>query len=225
MKPIALLLLAFTAATAHAGSFGGPPPFTNGSPLQSGVNGAYQASARGSNLSGVITFTYSGGVQSTSFTGNTWVIFYQGQVYSGSTDAAINDSNISGVLETSFTSPVSQGTSSTNTTTGTVLALPDVVNTSTQTQTSSDTLTALSNPSGFFNAKLDTNSPTGSFKGNGVLAAVFTRTIVNDDVTATSLTDGTGTVSGTNGTTSTTTSTETINAAFKVKGVRANTGT
>ncbi len=212
MKPIALLLLAFTAATAQAGSFGGPPPFTNGSPLQSGVNGAYQASARGSNLSGVITFTYADGVQSfASATGNQWVIFYQGQVYSGTTDAAINDSNISGVLETSFTTPVTS-TTSTTTFTGTTTPLAS------SSRSESTTLAPLANPSGYFNAKLSTNSPTGSFKGNGVLAAVFTKTVT---FTGIDIGGGNTQTTGPN----TTITTEVINAAFKVKGVRATTGT
>ena len=62
-------ILASIGAT-HAGSFGGPPPFTDQSPLQSGIDGSYQATARGTNLTGVIRFAYSNGVQSSQATAN-----------------------------------------------------------------------------------------------------------------------------------------------------------
>jgi len=190
-RPIVLLMLAFTAATVHAGSFGGPPPFQNGSPLTSGVNGNYQASARGSNLSGIITFCYSAGIQTTSATQNHWYIFYQGEVFNGWSDVAINDGDIAGVLEASLTAPVNRVTTTTDPTTGTVTTV---------------TLAAVSNPGGYFNAKLNNNSPTGTFKGTGVLSGVFSDTT---DV----------------GGTTTTVTTEPISAPYKVKGVRAATGT
>ena len=214
MKPIALLLALFTAATAHAGSFGGPPPFTNGSPLESGVDGAYQASARGNNLSGIITFSYNNGVQTLVATANRWAIFSQGQVFTGATDAAINDGKISGVLETSPVAPVAR-TSTTSSFVSWVSTAP--ATTSSSSRTEGTTLAPLANPSGYFNAKLDNNSPTGSFKGNGVLAGIFTKTVTSTGID----------VSGVNTQTTgpnTTVTTEQINAPFKVKGVRAHTG-
>ncbi len=212
-RSIALLLLAFASATiAQAGSIGGPPPFTNGSPLPSGVNGTYQASARGNNLSGVISFTYSGGIQTSTFfgSGNAWVIFYEGQVYSGTTDAAIMDGNISGVLETSFSTPVSR-TSSTSTSSSTSNPFAS------SSRFTSTVLAALARPSGYFNAKLDNNSATGSFKGKGVLSGVFSTTNTS---TGTDFSGGNSTSGST-----TTVTTQTINAPFKVKGVRLTTGT
>lgn len=194
-----LLVLIATIGFAHAGGFGGPPPFTNGSPLQSGVDGTYQASVRGNNLSGVIRFAYSSGVQTTSFFSNIWVIFYEGQVFSGDTTVAINDGDISGVLETSFTTPFDRtsSTSTSDTAAGTA-------------SSSSTTVDFLGGPSGFFTASLDNNSPTGAFSGKGELA------VVADVTTETIVTDAAGTV------TNTTVNTEIIKANFKVKGVRSS---
>lgn len=210
-RSIAFLLLAFAAATAHAGSFGGPPPFTNGSPLTTGVNGSYQASARGSNLSGVITFKYSAGVQTAVSTENRWVIFYQGQVFTGTTDAAINDGSIAGVLETATTGPVDRTTTWSSTTATTIPA-------ASADRSTSSTLASISNPAGFFSATLNNNSPTGTFKGTGVLSGIFTTTTTS---TATIVDPTTGTSTSDTATTST----QQISASFKVKGVRATTGT
>jgi len=92
-------LLAFgVASSAMAGSFGGPPPFTNLSPLQSGIDGSYQATARGKNLTGIIRFAYQNGVQSPIATANNYVFFVNGVVTSGSTSASITGKEIAGVL-------------------------------------------------------------------------------------------------------------------------------
>ncbi len=100
MKAFASVLATFLAATAlQAGSFGGPPPFTNGSPLPTGVDGAYQANVRAENTNGVIRFAYVNGSQSSSTTANTYVIFSEGLVFSGPVAANINLSTIAGVLE------------------------------------------------------------------------------------------------------------------------------
>ncbi len=185
-------LLFLIASITFAKASAGPPPFTNGSPLISGVDGSYQASVRGSNLSGVIRFAYSGGVQTTSFTGNRWVIFYQGQVFSGLTTAAINDGDISGVLETansisalgesSSSDSSSNDTANTGTSsivsTGSLAPFGSITTTGTTAATSSSTSTGstitsfVTAPAGFFNAELDNNSPTGSFSGKGELAAI-----------------------------------------------------
>jgi hypothetical protein len=60
---IAASLLILIAFVAYVQASAGPPPFTNGSPLVSGVDGSYQATARGKNLTGVFRFTYANGVQ------------------------------------------------------------------------------------------------------------------------------------------------------------------
>lgn len=101
MKFLAGSLALFAVlSSAHAGGFGGPPPFTNGSPLTSGTDGSYQASARGNNTSGIIRFRMSGGNQ--TFAGNDYIFFSEGLVFTGSTQASIMKSKISGILGTSF---------------------------------------------------------------------------------------------------------------------------
>ncbi len=98
-RSFALLFLAFAAATAHAGSFGGPPPFTNDSPLTTGVDGSYQANARADGLTGVIRFAYSEGSQTTTAASNSYMIFVQGYVFSGPVTASIAGSSLAGVLD------------------------------------------------------------------------------------------------------------------------------
>lgn len=90
-------LLAVSAAS-HAGSFGGPPPFTDLSPLQSGIDGSYQATARGTNLTGVIRFAYQNGVQSSIPSANQYTIFVNGLVVTGGVTAAITSNDVTGVL-------------------------------------------------------------------------------------------------------------------------------
>ena len=71
---IAASFLVLLLGVVHVHASAGPPPFTNGSPLVSGVDGSYQATARGRNLTGVFRFTYANGVQTSSPrlpTGNT----------------------------------------------------------------------------------------------------------------------------------------------------------
>jgi hypothetical protein len=92
-----LALLAVTTAS-HAGSFGGPPPFTDLSPLQSGIDGSYQATARGTNLTGVIRFAYQNGVQSPVATANTYAFFVNGNVVTGGVVASITGKSLAGVL-------------------------------------------------------------------------------------------------------------------------------
>jgi hypothetical protein len=92
-------LLAFgVASSAVAGSFGGPPPFTNLSPLESGNDGSYQAIARGTNLTGIIRFAYQNGVQSPIAAANTYVFFVNGVVTTGSSTVAINGKELAGIL-------------------------------------------------------------------------------------------------------------------------------
>ena len=97
--PLLCSLLAFgIASSAIAGSFGGPPPFTNLSPLQSGIDGSYQAIARGSNLTGIIRFAYQNGVQSPLASANAFVFFVNGVVTTGACTAAINGKELAGIL-------------------------------------------------------------------------------------------------------------------------------
>lgn len=114
MKTVLSLLAVFaTIGFAQAGGFGGPPPFTNGSPLIQGVDGSYQATARGTNLTGVFRFTYANGRQTSSPelpTGdsvenlitdpyNDYVFFVEGMTYRGLVQANINTSQIAGVFD------------------------------------------------------------------------------------------------------------------------------
>jgi len=100
MKVLSIFVgLAVSSVVALAGSFGGPAPFSDGSPLSSGTDGIYQATARGVNATGIISFAYSGGAQTTFAPQNDWSFFVEGQVVSGSTTAVISDSNIDGVLD------------------------------------------------------------------------------------------------------------------------------
>ena len=171
---LSLLVLLVTISFAHAGGLGGPPPFTNGSPLNTGVNGSYQASVRGDNLSGLITFNYTKGVQSTTLTANRWVIFFEGQVFAGNTTVNIMDGNISGILDASTTTPVA------------------IVNSSSSTSPAgSQSVTVTSTaPGGFFTGDLDNNSTSGYFKGNGQLSSVITTVtaIVQNGITTNSTT-------------------------------------
>jgi hypothetical protein len=100
MHPPLLVVLLSLAATAvsHAGSFGGPGPWSDQSPLQSGIDGSYQATARGTNLTGVFRFAYENNVQSPNPAANLYSFFVDGQVVTGGVTAAINGKNLAGVL-------------------------------------------------------------------------------------------------------------------------------
>lgn len=155
------LLSVLTAGSLQAGGFGGPPPFTNGSPLPDGTDGVYQASARGKNLSGIISFTHSGGLQEP---GGRWAIFYQGEVFTGNTDTAIMDGKISGVLEGGLSLQAPRATSDPN-------------------AKFNENIVFLTSPAGYFNASLNNNSPTGDFKGKGELTSIATVTTTRDGIT------------------------------------------
>ena len=86
------------ASASFAGSFGGPGPWSDQSPLQSGIDGSYQATTRGVNLTGVFRFAYENNVQSPNATANQYSFFVDGQVVTGGVTAAINGKNLAGVL-------------------------------------------------------------------------------------------------------------------------------
>ncbi len=97
--PILSSLVALVSmGVSQAGSFGGPGPFSNLSPLQSGIDGSYQATARGDNLTGIIRFAYQGGVQTQLPGANTYVFFVNGNVVTGGTTASITGKDLAGVL-------------------------------------------------------------------------------------------------------------------------------
>ena len=146
---IRILLASLAIATAHAGSFGGPPPFSNGSPLVTGVDGTYQAAARGTNVSGVFRFAYSNGSQTSSSSANSWVFFVAGQALRGQVTAAINTKTISGVLDS--------GSANFATNTNGGVSLPVIL------------ANQGSQGAGYFNGKLQLNSAYGYFSGSGSL--------------------------------------------------------
>jgi hypothetical protein len=92
----ALSLLCLIATMNFAFAFAGPPPFTNGSPLITGTDGTYQATASGVNLTGVFSFVISGGLQTSTSSSviNSWVFFVDGQVVQGPVVAAIDREHV-----------------------------------------------------------------------------------------------------------------------------------
>jgi len=145
-RSFAILLATLATATVHAGSFGGPPPFTDGSPLISGVDGTYQASVRAKNVSGVFRFQYSGGSQTESTTKNNWVFFINGLVQRGNVVANITSSKVDGILDSLA---ASSGTNSNGT-----ISLPIIM------------LNANNSSSGYFRGKMENN---GNINGSGQL--------------------------------------------------------
>ena len=135
-----LALFALTLSTASAGSLFGPPPFTNGSPLPTGVQGTYQASAVGQGITGIIRFSYNAQGNPSVNGLNNFIFFINGIIVNGATQAAITDNKIYGVL-TPFP------------------FFPPPPN-----------LAAFTSTGGSFSAKINTKSPNYSFQGNGVLA-------------------------------------------------------
>jgi hypothetical protein len=103
LKPMktafSLIALIATIGLAHAGGFGGPPPFTNGSPLVSGVDGSYSGTLTAENTVGIVRFTYSNNIQTSDLTGNSYTIFSEGLVFGGPNQVTIADTAITGVLE------------------------------------------------------------------------------------------------------------------------------
>jgi hypothetical protein len=144
------IALLAAAAASHAGSFGGPPPFTDLSPLQTGIDGSYQATCHGTNLTGIIRFAYQNGVQSGISTGNIYSIFTEGQVVTGGVTASITGKDLAGVLGgQDFTVPTSgNGTSE----------LPLVF------------IVRGNRANGFFEGQIDLNDRMSAFSGKGELA-------------------------------------------------------
>jgi len=148
-----LFAFALTVTFAQAGGFGGPPPFTNGSPLVSGVDGSYQGTARGKNLTGVFRFTYAGGRQTSAPTVTTngvisdpyndYVFFVDGLSFRGLTQANVSNGSVSGVLDNGNANVPNAGATNT-----TYLQIRRFL-------------------SGYFNGSMSNNSPVAAFDGNG----------------------------------------------------------
>jgi hypothetical protein len=147
-----LLLLSFSfvlsSTLSHAGNMFGPAAFRNGSPLVSGNDGTYQATARAQNVTGIFRFAYSGGSQTSDPAKNNWIFFINGQIQKGTVQANLSDSNLDGVFDSA--SSVSSSTNST-------ISLPYIV------------INQNNNSSGTFSGNLQENSPNGTFTGEGFL--------------------------------------------------------
>jgi hypothetical protein len=142
---ITFALLAFDC---YAGNFG-PAPFRNGSPLVTGVDGTYQATARSQNVTGIFRFAYSGGIQTANTRQNSWIFFVNGQVIRGAVEAALDDSSLTGTLD----SALSSGSTDSN---GQV-TLPIYI------------FSGANSGSGSFQGNLNLKSPNGAFSGTGEL--------------------------------------------------------
>jgi hypothetical protein len=163
MKTLAASLVLLFAVQISARASAGPPPFTNGSPLVSGVDGDYQATARGKNLTGVFRFNYANGRQTSSPqlpTGdsvpnlltdpyNDYVFFVEGLVYRGLVQANINIGRVAGVLDNGS------------------------ANVAVFANGTDGGLTSNSFMSGFFNGSIDQNSPFAYFSGKGEVTVNF----------------------------------------------------
>lgn len=144
--PLAILALALPA---QAGNMFGPAPFRNGSPLVTGIDGTYQATARAENVTGIFRFAYSGGSQTANARANSWVFFVNGQVYRGPVEANLNESSLDGILDSNLASSASSTNDS--------LPLPYVF------------INPGDKASGSFSGKIQLKSASGAFSGNGIL--------------------------------------------------------
>jgi len=152
-----LLVLIATIGLAHAGGFGGPPPFTNGSPLQSGTDGVYQAVASATNVTGLFSFSIVGGVQTSTAAVNKWVFFVDGNILSGVVNANVSNDTVTGILDSGLSGGFATDADG-NVTLPAVFLIPG------------------NSASGFFEGGIDLNSPIAAFSGDGTLQGTPTRT-------------------------------------------------
>lgn len=101
--------LILSCAPLHAGSFGGPRPFSGGSPLVTGTDGIYQAVATAKNASGIISWEIINGAQTSSTANNSWSFFVDGQTLTGNTTANVSQGKVAGVLESADTFAIDEG--------------------------------------------------------------------------------------------------------------------
>jgi hypothetical protein len=160
LPAICALALSATVVASQAGSFGGPPPFSNLSPLQSGIDGSYQAVCRGENTTGVIRFSYSGGNQTSNPAQNSYTFFVNGKQVVGATTVAINNKDIDGILE------------------GSNLEVP--TNDDGEVQLPIIFIISGSRASGFFTGHIDLENRVSAFQGDGTIgpAASETNTVI-----------------------------------------------
>jgi hypothetical protein len=154
-----ILFSLVTCATLSQAMAFGPAPFRNGSPLASGTDGTYQAVASGTNLTGILSWVISGGVQLGGATNNNngWIFFVDGNVVSGSTAVNVSDGRITGILDPAadFQIPVDSSQAP-------VLPFIKVL---------SNTVAQ-----GRFSGSINLKSPTAAFSGTGNIAGAPART-------------------------------------------------
>jgi hypothetical protein len=165
MKKTAFILfnLLLSALLAHAGNMFGPGPFRNGSPLLSGIDGIYQSTARGNNFTGIFRFTYSGGSQTQNTNQNSWIFFVNGQILKGDVNAALEGTNLTGILDA--------GTVPLRSSSGETDVFPIIF------------VNSESNGIGTFQGKINLKSPSGEFSGSGTLVGASTATTIFDMIT------------------------------------------
>ena len=204
----------------NAGNMFGPAAFRNGSPLSTGNDGTYQATARAENVTGIFRFAYFGGSQTATATQNSWIFFVNGRLTRGSVVANVNESKINGILDLQA-STVLQTTNSTQSAnaTSTSVSLPYV-----------QIYDSGSSSSGTFSGNLNLRSPSGAFSGDGILMgtpATDSRVIglaAEEDVDITGTAFLTGNIITSN-VTYTVPASSIQNVNFKFRGVRTNTST
>lgn len=148
LLPVALA--GASVLSAQAGSFGGPGPFRNGSPLPSGTNGTYQAVATGTNATGIISFSLQNGVQTTSSGSNAWVFFVDGETLTGRVSANVSEGKVTGILDSDISTSLP-----TNPDGSAILPIAFII--------------AGNSGSGTFSGDIDLNSPVAAFHGEGQL--------------------------------------------------------
>jgi hypothetical protein len=142
-----LFIIVFIATNSSLLAFGSAP-FRNGSPLATGTDGAYQAVATGTNLTGILSWTIEGGMQPDTQRNNGWVFFIDGNVVNGSTVANISNGKVTGILDP-----------------GGDLNLP--TNATGALQLPYATMIPDTSAQGKFSGKIDLKSPTAAFSGTG----------------------------------------------------------
>lgn len=201
------LILLLSSFDSIAGNFG-PAPFRNGSPLVSGNDGTYQATARAENVTGIFRFAYSGGSQTGNPSQNNWIFFIDGQIQKGTVQASLLDSNLNGIFDSA-----SSVSSSSNAT----ISLPYIV------------INQNNNSSGVFSGKLQQKSPNGAFSGQGTLQGLPNTTGQVFSISEDTIRTGTGATAVSTTFINTQTTPFTLSAgsipqtSFKFRGVRTST--
>lgn len=150
-------MLSVCVSEGHAGSFGGPAPFRNGSPLTSGTDGVYQCVASAKNVTGLISWQINNGVQTAATASNDWVMYIDGNVLSGQTEANVSQGKVAGVLDSSVGGALPTQDDGT-------LSLPLAY------------IVPGNAGAGRFTGKIDLNSPVAAINGSGEISGTPSRT-------------------------------------------------